>query len=121
MTTDPASLLQQLLAAGAVTQPRFDPSSRYYGLPVLAVAGAHNDAVQYVSRRFVPDPATLTVLQRHRVQQGDRIDVIAASLLGNPLSYWQICDANRAVDPGDVTAEPGVFIDVTLPSGAPGA
>lgn len=119
--TDPASLLAQLLSAGAVTQPRFDPASRYSGLPVLAATDSHGESVHYVARRFVPDPAALTVFQRHRVRQGDRIDVLAATLVGNPLSYWQICDANRAVEPDDVTAEPGAFIDVTLPSGSPGA
>jgi hypothetical protein len=119
--TDPLALLQQLIAAGAVTQQRFDPSSRYYGLPVLAVDDAHGEAVQYVSRRFIPDPDGLTVIQRHRVQQGERVDVLAASLTGDPLSYWQICDANRAVDPDDVTAEPGAFIAITLPAGGAGA
>lgn len=119
--TNPAALLQQLFAAGAITQQRFDRDSRYYGLPVLAALDARGEPVQYVSRRFVPDPETLSIVQRYRVQQGDRIDVVAATLVGNPLSYWQICDANRAVDPDDVTARPGAFISITLPSGTPGA
>jgi hypothetical protein len=119
--TDPMSLLQQLISANAVTQNRFDPNSRYYRLPVLALTDAHGQSVQYVSRRFLPDPAALTVIQRYRVQQGDRVDVVAAALVGNALAYWQIADANRAVDPDDVTARPGEFIVVTLPVGGPGA
>jgi hypothetical protein len=118
--TDPAALLQQLFNAGAINQQSYGPESRYYGLPVLSYTGP--DAVQrsYVSRRFVPPPDAFRLLQRYRVQQGDRVDVIAASLVGNPLSYWQICDANLALDPNDVTAVPGAFIVITLPAGVPG-
>jgi hypothetical protein len=119
--TDPSALLQQLFAAGAIPQQRFDRDSRYYGLPVLATLDARGERVQYVSRRFLRDPLTLAVIQRYRVQQGDRVDVLAAALIGNPLSYWQICDANCALDPDDVTAKPGSFISITMPSGAPGA
>ena len=118
--TDPTSLLQQLLTAGAVAQPRFDPASRYYGRPILTTEDARGHSVLYVSRRFLPDPATLTVIARYRVQQGDRIDVVAAAQIGNPLSYWQICDANLALQPDDVTAAPGTFIAITLPAGATG-
>jgi hypothetical protein len=119
--TDPSTLLQQLFAAGAIPQQRFDRDSRYYGLPLLAATDARGEPVQYVSRRFIPDPQQLAVIQRYRVQQGDRIDVIAAALVGTPLSYWQICDANRAVDPTDVTAKPGAFISITMPAGMAGA
>lgn len=118
--TDPTSLLQQLFAAGAIPRQTFDRDSRYYGLPVLTTTDARGEPVQYVSRRFIADPKLLAVIQRYRAGQGDRIDVVAASLIGNPLSYWQICDANLAVDPDDVTARPGMFISVTLPPGVPG-
>ena len=119
--TDPSALLQQLFAAGAVPQQIFGRESRYYGLLVLTTTDARGEPVQYVSRRFIPGPELMSVLQRYRVRQGDRIDVVAAALIGNSLSYWQICDANRAVDPDDVTAQPGSFISITLPPGVPGA
>jgi hypothetical protein len=119
--TDPGTLLQQLFAAGAIPQQQFDRDSRYYGLPLLATTDARGEPVQYVSRRFIPAPQQMAVLQRYRVQQGDRIDVLAAALIGTPLSYWQICDANLAVDPTDVTAQPGTFIAIMLPPGVPGA
>jgi hypothetical protein len=118
--TDPSSLLQQLLSAGAIGQQSFGPESRYYGLPLLNYTAPDGSQVSYVSRRFIPPPEAFAVLQRYRVRQGDRIDVIAGTALGNPLSYWQICDANLAVDPDDVTAVPGAFIVITLPAGVPG-
>jgi hypothetical protein len=119
--TDPSALLQQIFNAGALTQQSFGPESRYYGLPLLTTTLPGGDDVRYVSRRFIPAPGSFALLQRYRVQQGDRIDVIAGTLLGNPLSYWQICDANLATEPDAVTAVPGVFIAVTLPAGVPGA
>lgn len=114
-------LLGQLLAAGAVTQQAFGPESRYAGLPVRTLTAPDGTPVSYVSRRFIPAPASFAVLQRYRVRSGDRVDVVAATLLGNPLSYWQLCDANLALEPADLTAQPGAFIVVTLPAGLPGA
>jgi hypothetical protein len=118
---DAAALLQQLFNAGAINQQSYGPESRYYGLPLLTQTTAAGAQISYVSRRFIPPPEDFALLQRYRVKQGDRIDVIAASILGNPLSYWQICDANLALEPDDVTAVPGAFIVITLPAGVPGA
>jgi hypothetical protein len=119
--TDASALLQQLLNAGAITNQSYGPQSRYYGLPLLSLPTAGGGSISYVSRRFIPPPETYALLQRYRVAEGDRIDVIAGSLLGNPLSYWQICDANLAIDPKDVTAVPGDLIDITMPARVPGA
>jgi hypothetical protein len=118
---DAAALLQQLFNAGAINQQSYGPESRYYGLPLLTQTTAGGAQISYVSRRFIPPPEDFALLQRYRIKQGDRIDVIAASILGNPLSYWQICDANLALEPDDVTAVPGAFIVITLPAGVPGA
>jgi hypothetical protein len=118
--TDPSALLQQLLNAGAVNQQSYGPESRYYGLPLLNYTAPGGSQISYGSRRFIPRPEDFATLQHYRVKQGDRIDVVAASLLGNPLSYWLVCDANLATSPGDVTAVPGAFIRITLPPGVPG-
>jgi hypothetical protein len=121
MTADPAALLQQLFKAGAVAAQSFGPESRYYGLPLRSLTTPSGTQISYVSRRFIPGPAAYTVLRLYRVAQGDRVDVISAALLGNPLSYWQLCDANLAIKPPDVVAVPGAFINVTLPAGVPGS
>jgi hypothetical protein len=121
MTAEPSALLAQLLSAGAVSAQTFGPESRYYGLPLLALSAAADNPISYVSRRFVPPAQDFAVLQLYRVAQGDRVDVIAATLLGNPLSYWQLCDANTVIEPPDVVAVPGAFITVTLPAGIPGS
>lgn len=118
---DASSLLDQLLNSGAVQQSSFGPESRYYGLAVASLTTEAGHQTRYVTRRFIPPVASFALLQRHRVQQGDRVDVLASTLMGDPLAYWRLCDANLALDPDDVTAAPGAFIRITLPAGIPGA
>ncbi|MGD0808132.1 MAG: LysM domain-containing protein [Acidimicrobiales bacterium] len=118
--TGPSALLQALFNAGAVTQQNYDAASRYYGLAVLSYTGPAGAQVNYVSRRFIPPPTAFSALQLYRCQQGDRVDVVAGAILGNPLSYWQICDANIAVEPSDAVAVPGSYIIIPLPAGVPG-
>jgi hypothetical protein len=121
MTTDPSALLQQLLTAGAIAPQNFGTGSRYYGLPLMSMTTSSGTQISYVSRRFIPPAADFAVLQLYRVQQGDRVDVVSASQLGNPLLYWQLCDANVVLEPPDLVAVPGAFINVTLPAGVPGS
>jgi hypothetical protein len=116
----PSDMLQQLLQSGALQQSLFDQQSRYYRLRVASLATADGGTISYVSRRFIPRPESFAVLQRHRVIQGERVDVVAAQAYGDPLLYWRLCDANLALRPEDVTAKPGAFIYVTLASGIPG-
>ncbi len=116
----PSDLLQQLLQSGALQQSAFTPQSRYYGLPVIGATGAGGEVVNYVSRRFIPPTSAYATLQRHRVVQGERVDVVASQTLGDPLYYWRLCDANQALTAEDLTASPGTYINVTLPAGLPG-
>ena len=57
----------------------------------------------------------------HVVRQGDRLDLIAAKYLGDPLMAWLICDANGAIRPDDLVATPGAVLAITTPQGVPGA
>jgi hypothetical protein len=59
-------------------------------------------------------------MQRHRVTQGVRVDVLVAQAYGDPLYYWRLCDSNLAFRPEDVTAKAGAFINISLPPGIPG-
>jgi nucleoid-associated protein YgaU len=78
------------------------------------------DPVAYVLRRFVPRPERLQTLQTYTVQQGDRLDNIAAKFLGDPTLFWRLCDANRAMRPWDLTETPGTRLRVTMPDGVTG-
>jgi nucleoid-associated protein YgaU len=96
-----SDMLNALLAAGALPQTSFDTASRYYGAAVFELHGTDGSTVRYIGRRFIPQPETFPSLIAHPVQQGDRIDVLAARYLGDPLLYWRIADANLAVRPSD--------------------
>jgi nucleoid-associated protein YgaU len=54
------------------------------------------------------------------VNQGDRLDLIAARALGDPELFWRICDANNAMDPLELTAEPGRRLRVAIPQSVEG-
>ena len=49
--------------------------------------------------------------------EGDRLDNIAATLIGDAELAWRIADANRAMRPGALTEEQGRRLVITLPEG----
>jgi hypothetical protein len=112
--------LEQLRQAGALNTSPFEANSRYYGLPIAHFERDGADPIPYVRRRFIPQPSRYVETDRHVVQQGDRIDRLAAHYLGDPERYWQIADANAAMDPAELTETPGSEISITLPEGIGG-
>ena len=69
-----------------------DRSSRFYDQPTYSVPGVDvtDRVVLYQPRLASTFPSNGT----YRVQPGDRLDLIAHSLLGDPFLYWQVADAN---------------------------
>jgi hypothetical protein len=102
------------------TDGTFPPTSRYYGLAIKTFQGKDGKSLVYVSRRFLPNPASMTVLQEHEVREGDRLDNLAASLLGDPEQFWRIADANGAMRPDELTETEGRRLVITLPEGITG-
>jgi hypothetical protein len=97
----------------------FGPASRYAGIPT-ATAVVGGQTILYVRRRFLPQPESLAVIAEHVVQQGERLDHLAARYLGDPELFWRICDANRAMRPAELTDQIGRRLVITLPEGIPG-
>ena len=96
--------------------------SRYAGLEIAALRlpgapGEEPRTVRYLRRRFVPPPPPPdgTRLPAHTVVQGERLDVLAASHLGDPTQFWRICDANGALRPDELVETPGRVLDIPLP------
>ena len=114
---DPVEAFRQ---ASALTTPLYPPGSRYHGLAALHHTRADGTSVAYLQRRILPRPEAFATLQEHAVAQGDRIDNLAAAYLGDPLQYWRICDANRAMRPAELTETIGRRLLITLPEGLPG-
>jgi nucleoid-associated protein YgaU len=116
------SPLQALVELGVVPPVTFPTDSRYYGSTTLTYVASTGEKITYLARRMVPQPGSpnFATISTHTVRQGDRLDLIAAKYLGDPLIFWLICDANGAIDPDDLIAVPGKVLDITTPQGVPG-
>jgi nucleoid-associated protein YgaU len=114
--------LQAMMQLGVVPPVTFPTDSRYYGYGVLQYTAPDGSLVPYLQRRIVPQPgsATYAVIAQHTVRQGDRLDLIAAKYLGDPILAWLICDANGAIRPHDLVATPGRVLMIPAPQGVPG-
>lgn len=88
---------------------------RYDGLRTKKFLRPDGREVTYLGRRFLPSGDELSLLAEVRTEQGDRIDRIAATHLGDPLQFYRICDANNAMTPGDLVAETGRTLRIPLP------
>jgi hypothetical protein len=117
MTMDPFSLIP---ASQDAPQDLFPAGSRYRGLPILITHDARGQEIVYVGRRWIPQPASFADVGRYQVRDGDRIDNIAADLMGDPSIYWRIADANAAIAPGELTVRLGRWLRITMPAGIAG-
>jgi nucleoid-associated protein YgaU len=114
--------LQAMVQLGVIPPVTFPTDSRYYGFGVLQHPLADGQNIPYLQRRIVPQPGApnSATVNRYTVQQGDRLDRIAAKYLGDPLLAWLICDANGAIRPHDLVSTPGAVLAITMPQGVPG-
>jgi hypothetical protein len=114
--------LQAMMQLGIVPPVTFPTDSRYYGFQVQQYTAPDGSTIPYLTRRIVPQPgapnyATIAI---YTTRSGDRLDLIAAKYLGDPLMAWLICDANGAMKPDDLTSTPGTVLNITAPQGIPG-
>ncbi|HEX8261870.1 MAG TPA: hypothetical protein VF547_03240 [Allosphingosinicella sp.] len=85
--------------------------SRYASAPQLVYVTSSGQPVTYLAPRILPQPDGFQPVLRHRVTDSDRIDLLAWRNLGAPTAWWQIADANRAMEPSALPGAPG---DVVL-------
>lgn len=114
--------LQAMINLGVVPSVNFPTDSRYYASGTLQYTDASGNSVTYLARRFVPQPGApnYATIARHTVKGEDRLDLLAAKYLGNPLMFWLLCDANGAVRPDELLDTPGTVLNITMPQGIPG-
>jgi nucleoid-associated protein YgaU len=114
--------LQAMMMLGVLPQVTFPTDSRYYGSSVLQYTAPNGQTIPYLARRIVPQPGApnYATINTYTVRQGDRLDLIAAKYLGDPLMAWLISDANGAMNPNDLVATPGTTLSITAPQGVPG-
>jgi hypothetical protein len=93
----------------------FEPTSRYAAIETATFTTTAGRVVAYKRRRFLPPSEALPLLVEVAVQAGDRLDLITARTLGDPEQFWRVCDANNAMNPPDLTAQPGRPLRVPVP------
>jgi hypothetical protein len=98
----------------------FPATSRYYQTETATWQTLERKTIVYVRRRFVPSPERFELLLEHTVVEGDRLDNVTAKYLGDPEQFWRVCDANRAMQPDELTSPIGRKLRITLPEGIPG-
>ncbi|HEY3757410.1 MAG TPA: hypothetical protein VGL42_14760 [Opitutaceae bacterium] len=115
--------LQALLKMGVIPPVALPPDSRYYGSSTLTYTDANGQTITYLAPRYVPQPGNpnYSTTAQHTVKSADRLDLVAATYLGDPLLFWVLCDANGAIDPNELLQTPGATVNITLPQGVPGS
>lgn len=93
----------------------FDPDSRYASLPTSTWTDASGREVVYVQRRLRPRYRDLQPVADLPLSEGDRLDLMATRVIGDPLRWWQIADSNDPLNPDDLTAQPGSTVHVAVP------
>lgn len=93
----------------------FDYTSRYYSLETAEYVMADGRKIAYKRRRFLPQGQSLPLLQEVTVMDGDRLDLLSYNTLGDPEQFWQICDANNAMNPEELRVENGSVLRVPMP------
>jgi hypothetical protein len=92
----------------------FFKGSRYEKVGEVESTDSRGRTVRYKRTRFIADP---TVSGVHLVMEDERLDRLAFDAYGDVERWWLIADANLAIWPADVLADPGSVID--MPAGEP--
>ncbi len=92
----------------------FAPGSRYERVGEATFTHRNGRISTYKLLRIPPRgvPASQTA----EVIEGERLDLIADRFYGDPEQFWRICDANRALWPGELE-QPGRRLTIPLAGG----
>jgi citrate lyase alpha subunit len=112
--TDP---LQSLLQAAQLPSNNLPVTSRYYHIGTAMIDRPDGQPIVYLKRRFVPPPEHYISIQQHIVAQGERLDNITAKYMVDPEQFWQVADANLAMQPQELTEESGRILDIPQEAG----
>ncbi len=112
--------LEKYLQQTGLSSRVFSDNSRYYGIETATLVNGRGENIVYLKRRFIPPSGRYSLLQEHTVVQGERSDRLSSQYLGDPVQFWQLCDANNVMHPDELTETAGRIIRITLPEGIPG-
>ena len=81
----------------------FLPNSRYHKVATVETVDADGQPVVALKlRRLAAVPGEL-----HTVEAGERLDILAQTLVGDATQFWHVADANTALDARTLTETPG--------------
>lgn len=96
----------------------FTHTSRYSELSTRTLRRPDGRVVIYAERRILPGRTAGAAVFEVPVEDGGRLDNIAAATLGAPELYWRICDAGNALDPTELEVV-GTILKVPVPGSHP--
>jgi hypothetical protein len=94
----------------------FSLLSRYRDNEERVMINKHGESVVYRSRRLLPRPEELQIIQTVTRDTEERIDTLSLRALGDSQQFWQLCDANVIMNPHELTAQPRVVVRVPAPT-----
>jgi nucleoid-associated protein YgaU len=92
----------------------FESNSRYTQIEDEVLTTENGQVIRYKKRRFLPEGGKMELIQEITVTAGDRLDLIASKVLGDPEQFWRICDANNAMYPFDLVTKANKTLRVAL-------
>jgi hypothetical protein len=92
-----------------------NPGSRYGDVASLTFATRDRGTVVYLARRFCPAGSALPLLTTRQVRDGDRLDTLTAAVFGDATQYWQIADANDAMNPRELLRPVARWLRIPVP------
>lgn len=93
----------------------FFRGSRYGNIAETTLTTADGRTIRYKRMRFVPQAAAPRLFTA--VEEGERPDLVAFRMIGDPEQFWRLCDLNLVRRPADLTAEAGTPVAVPSPEG----
>ena len=93
-----------------------DPNSRYANVETATFEKPDGSQIRYFRRRFCPQGETLPLLVEAPIVEGDRLDLLTARSISDPLQFWRIADANNGLYPFDLMDGIGHSIRVPIPT-----
>lgn len=96
----------------------FEQDSRYSDVETATLDKPDGSRISYKRRRFLRPAERSVSVAEIVVTEGQRVDLIASSTLGDPELFWRICDANNAMNPFELTEKIGSTLSVAVPQGS---
>ena len=112
--------IQSIYSALNLPSNNFPVTSRYHHVGTSTIDGLDGQPTVYLRRRLVPPPEHYVSLQQHIVKQGERLDNITSKYLVDPEQFWQIADANLAMQPLELTEKTGHMLFIPQAAGLSG-